>query len=202
MHFFLNSCREKSTTNFFFLLLHSLLFFFDCSEYSCYVIYKNLTSFDLAMTVLNQLRKKIKLGKIINFLRHHGFHVFTLQNHVFYLMCESRTVTIWSWDICRNFLVTTVSTTFLTEDTVGDLHTQKEEHSSLLLVSSCANSSDKKIPAYISTSDSNSTTFTHQVKNMILECKNMKPVVSQKIDNFSQFYFFLSWLRTVIAKSK
>ena len=81
-------------------------------------------------------------------------------------------------------------TTFLTEDTVGDLHTQKEEHSSLLLVSSCANSSDKKISAYISKSDSNSTTFTHQVKNMILECKNMKSVVSQKIDNFSQFYFF------------
>ena len=57
------------------------------------------------------------------------------------------------------------STTFLTEDTVGDLHTQKEKHSSLLLVSSCANSSDQKIPAYISTSDSNSTTFTHQVKH-------------------------------------
>ena len=57
------------------------------------------------------------------------------------------------------------STTFLTEDTVGDLHNQKEEHSSLFLVSSCANSSDKKISAYISTSDSNSTTFTHQVKH-------------------------------------
>ena len=82
------------------------------------------------------------------------------------------------------------NTTFFTEDTVGDLHTQKEEHSSLFLVSSCANSSDKKIP--ISTANSESTTFTHQVTHMILESKNMKPVVSQKIDNFSQFYFFLS----------
>ena len=66
--------------------------------------------------------------------------------------------------------------TFLTADTVKDLHTQKEEHSSLFLVSSCANSSNKKIPAYILTSNCDSTTFKHHVKNMILESKNMKSV--------------------------